>query len=332
MRKLKEHKLSNCPVSAERRSAPFAHCLIHFRERNTVMHNRILSIAAWSLVAAMAPIAAAQDRHGNEQEHGEPQAFKMPTTYKAALGEIEHRLHEISELMESGKLDKVHAEAAVIRDVAKNLAKLALKKDSGVPREAIRGINLTAKDLAAKFGPIDEAGDSGNLYETKKVYDAMVKLAEKLPKTAPATYAEAISALRHHLHEISELIESKKLDHVHTEAAEVRDIAKTLAGLAKKDSSGVQSAAIKEIKGAAKDLAAQYGPMDEAGDSGNLTATKKIYHEMVELVETLEKHVPQMFACPMGCEGDKTYAASGKCPKCGMNLKVAAAHKEHDEP
>ena len=105
-----------------------------------------------------------------------------------------------------------------------------------------------------------------------------------------------------------------------------------LAGLAKKDGSGVQDAAIKEINGAAKDLAAQYGPMDEAGDSGNLSATKKIYHEMVELVETLEKHVPQMFACPMGCEGDKTYAASGKCPKCGMALKVAAAHKEHDEP
>ena len=228
MRKLKEHKLSNRPVSAERRSAPPAHRLIHFRERNTVMHNRILSIAAWSLVAALAPIAAAQ--HGHEQEHGEPKAFKMPTTYKAALKVIKHRLHEISELMESGKLDKVHAEAAVIRDVAKKLGRLALKKDSGVPRDAIKGINLAAKDLAAKFGPIDEAGDSGNLYETKKVYDEMVTLAEKLPKPAPATYAEAISALRHHLHEITELIESKKLDHIHTHAAEVRDIAKALAG------------------------------------------------------------------------------------------------------
>ena len=185
MRNLKERKLSNGPVSAERRSAPRTRCLIHFRERNTVMHNRILSIAAWSLVAAMAPIAAAQDRHGNEQEHGEPKAFKMPTTYKAALGVIEHRLHEIAELMESGKLDKVHAEAAVIRDVAKSLAKLALKKDSGVPREAIKGINLAAKDLAAKFGPIDEAGDSGNLTATKKIYQEMVELVATLEKHAP---------------------------------------------------------------------------------------------------------------------------------------------------
>lgn len=27
------------------------------------------------------------------------------------------------------------------------------------------------------------------------------------------------------------------------------------------------------------------------------------------------------FACPMKCEGDKTYAKEGKCPKCGMDLK-----------
>ena len=27
------------------------------------------------------------------------------------------------------------------------------------------------------------------------------------------------------------------------------------------------------------------------------------------------------FACPMKCEGDKTYTKEGKCPKCGMDLK-----------
>lgn len=256
------------------------------------MHDRILSIAAWSLVAAMAPIAAAQHEHDQEEEHAKPEVFVMPTSYKAALKVIEYRLHEISELMESKKLDKVHAQAAVIRDVAKSLAKLALKKDSGVPREAIKGINLAAKDLAAKFGPIDEAGDSGDLAGTKKVYDEMVKLVKKLPKPAPATYAEAISALKHHLHEISELIESKELDHIHSEAAELREIAKELGGLAMKGGSGVQRTATKEINRVAKDLAAKSGSIDEAGHSGNLTATKKIHQEMVELVETLEKHVP----------------------------------------
>jgi len=34
------------------------------------------------------------------------------------------------------------------------------------------------------------------------------------------------------------------------------------------------------------------------------------------------------YACPMKCEGDKTYDAAGKCPVCGMNLKpVSVAAK-----
>ena len=30
------------------------------------------------------------------------------------------------------------------------------------------------------------------------------------------------------------------------------------------------------------------------------------------------------YKCPMKCEGDKTYSKTGKCPKCGMNLKAVA--------
>ena len=54
--------------------------------------------------------------------------------------------------------------------------------DSGVPSDAVREVNLTAKALAAKFGPIDEAGDSGDLAGTRKVYDEMVALFEVLEK------------------------------------------------------------------------------------------------------------------------------------------------------
>ncbi len=28
-----------------------------------------------------------------------------------------------------------------------------------------------------------------------------------------------------------------------------------------------------------------------------------------------------VYACPMKCEGEKTYDKPGKCPTCGMNLK-----------
>ncbi len=118
----------------------------------------------------------------HEGEHGEIEDFTEPQTDAEACSVIHARLEEIAELMDTGKLDRVHAEAAVIRDVANDMAKLAAMKDSGVPSNAVREVNLTAKDLAAKFGPIDEAGDSGNLAGTRTVYDEMVALFETLDK------------------------------------------------------------------------------------------------------------------------------------------------------
>lgn len=30
----------------------------------------------------------------------------------------------------------------------------------------------------------------------------------------------------------------------------------------------------------------------------------------------------EAYQCPMKCEGTKTYAKKGKCPSCGMELKL----------
>ncbi len=145
-----------------------------------------------SLVPAIAlgfvPLVLAQHQHGQEHEHGKPVEFKMPTTYRGAVGEIRHRLHEISELMASKKLVQVHAEADVIQKVAKVIGQLALKEGSGVPKEAVKDINLAGKDLAAKFDAIDKVADAGDAAGTKKVYDEMVKITETLAKYAPKTY------------------------------------------------------------------------------------------------------------------------------------------------
>jgi hypothetical protein len=165
-------------------------------------------------LTATVPLALAQHGHGQGEEHGKPVEFKMPTTYKAAVAEIEHRLHEIDELIQSKQLAKVHAEADVIQKVAKVVGQLAAKPDSGVPKDGVKEINLAGKDLAGKFDAIDKAGDSGDLAGTQKVYD-----------------------------------------------------------------------------------------------------------EMLKITGTLKKYVPKEFACPMKCEGDKTYPAPGKCPKCGMALQ-----------
>lgn len=41
----------------------------------------------------------------------------------------------------------------------------------------------------------------------------------------------------------------------------------------------------------------------------------------VEVKETKEV-TTEKFACPMECEGDKSYDASGECPVCGMELVI----------
>ena len=120
-----------------------------------------------------------------EGGHGEPVEFTAPQTYAHAVEAIHAQLEKIESLMATGGLDRVHAEAAVIRDIANGIGQLALKAGSGVPREAAKEINLTAKDLVATFGPIDQAGDSGNLAGTRIVYDQMVSLFETLEKYAP---------------------------------------------------------------------------------------------------------------------------------------------------
>ncbi len=137
----------------------------------------------------------------------------------------------------------------------------------------------------------------------------------------PNTYANAIEVIHLQLEKIERLMVTGKLDRVHAEAAVIRDVAGTLARLALDRDSGVQRSAIRKINLTAKDLAAKFGPIDEAGDSGNLAGTRKVYDEMVALFETLEKYLPQRYVCPMRCEPGKTYNAPGRCSVCNMYLK-----------
>ena len=42
----------------------------------------------------------------------------------------------------------------------------------------------------------------------------------------------------------------------------------------------------------------------------------------------VEKTEKAAFACPMKCEGEKTYDKAGSCPKCKMDLKKAETTKK----
>jgi hypothetical protein len=151
------------------------------------MQGRLMLCLCVSVVVGFVPGARAQHQH--EHEDFAPAKFEPPTTYRQAVEEIEHRLHLIEELMASKKLAEVHPQADVIQKVAKLVGQLALKADSGVPKDAVKEVNLAGKDLAARFDPIDKAADSGNADGTRKVYDEMVGLAELLSKYIPRVYS-----------------------------------------------------------------------------------------------------------------------------------------------
>lgn len=144
-------------------------------------------------VVLLVPIAAlvlngtvrAEGHHGEEgKEHagGKKEEIQIPDTFADAVGVIEKKRDEIAKLIEEGKLEKLHEEGEVIKKVAESLAKLASKEGSGVAKADLKEVNLAAKDLASKYGPLDEAGDNGKREEAKKVLDEMSPLIETLKK------------------------------------------------------------------------------------------------------------------------------------------------------
>jgi len=47
--------------------------------------------------------------------------------------------------------------------------------------------------------------------------------------------------------------------------------------------------------------------------------------------EMEQKETAIVYACPMKCEGDKTYDKAENCPKCGMNLKETKTSNDHSK-
>lgn len=107
----------------------------------------------------------------------------------------------------------------------------------------------------------------------------------------PDTYSDAIAMIEQKRDSIAKLIEAGKLADLHKEGEVIKTIAESLVKLAAQDDSGVAKADLKEINLTAKALAAQYEPLDEAGDNGKKDEAKKVFDEMVKLIETLKKYV-----------------------------------------
>lgn len=81
-------------------------------------------------------------------------------------------------------------------------------------------------------------------------------------------------------------------------------------------------------------LAACGGDTNNAEQDANGEDTEHMEHmegehadhmddEHAEHMDSAEaQEVSEVYYCPMECEGEKTYDEEGKCPVCGMALKV----------
>lgn len=143
----------------------------------------------------------------------------------------------------------------------------------------------------------------------------------------PTSYPRAVKEIEHRLANIAGLIQSKKLDQVHAEAEVIKRVGEQVGQLALKPDSGVPKDSVKEVNQAGKALAAKFDAIDKAGDSGDLAGTQREYDEMLRLAATLQKYTSKIFACPMKCEGAKTYDKAGSCPVCNMHLKQITDEK-----
>lgn len=147
--------------------------------------------------------------------------------------------------------------------------------------------------------------------------------------TMPTTYREAVQEIQGRLAAIDKLIKAKHLDDVHAEADVIKQVGNQIGQLAAKPDSGVPKDAVKEVNQAGRALAAKFDAIDKVADAGDAAGTQREYDDMIKLTSTLQKYVAKSYQCPMKCEGDKTYAAPGKCPKCNMDLKEVASRGPH---
>lgn len=135
-------------------------------------------------IVVLAAMSTGRISAADHDEHAAGKDEPIPDTYTKAIAEIEEHRDNAAKLIEQGKLDGLHKEGEVIKKIAEALPKLASKDGSGVAKDDIKEINLTSKALAAKYEPLDAAGDAGKKDESKKIFDDMVKLIATLKKFA----------------------------------------------------------------------------------------------------------------------------------------------------
>lgn len=119
--------------------------------------------------------------HDNDKAHAQGHHHEAnPETYSTGIKQLDHELQEIQELLAAGKIKETHEACEIIAEICEQLPRLAMEKNSGVPKDAIKTINQTQKQLAAKAREGHEAGEAGNIDKLKSIHGEMVVLVKTL--------------------------------------------------------------------------------------------------------------------------------------------------------
>jgi len=154
-------------------------------------------ILASGLALATAPSALAQHSHGDDKPgaggqpghkddghaHGE---VAKAGSFADAAQRIAADVKAMDAALAGGPIAGVSDKANAVATLAKTLGALSLAKDSGVPREKVKDINLASKELAEAADNLHNIADAGDVAKSKAAFAPVKAAAAKVAALAPA--------------------------------------------------------------------------------------------------------------------------------------------------
>lgn len=154
-------------------------------------------ILASGLALSTASMALAQHSHGDDKPgaggqpghkddghaHGE---VAKAGSFADAAQRIAADVKAMDAALAGGSIAGVSDKANAVATLAKTLGALALAKESGVPREKVKDINLASKELAEAADNLHNIADAGDVAKSKAAFAPVKAAAAKVAALAPA--------------------------------------------------------------------------------------------------------------------------------------------------
>lgn len=150
-------------------------------------------ILASGLALSTASSADAQHSHGDkkpgqpghkEDGHAHGEVAKAGSFADAAQ-RIAADVKAMDAALAGGSIAGVSDKANAVATLAKTMGALALAKESGVPREKVKDINLASKELAEAADNLHNIADAGDVAKSKAAFAPVKAAAAKVAALAP---------------------------------------------------------------------------------------------------------------------------------------------------